>query len=263
MSLLTRTLAAAWLAGLTLTCAAPAPDRVPEQAPDPPPAETPLPSHYTQGAAGFDGIGKRYMGREISHVMGHLGADWLERPERVQEERTDLVVGAFGLQPDSVVADIGAGSGYFTFQVAAEVPQGKVYAVDIQPEMLAILEARKAAGGFDQVLPTRGELADPNLPEGQVDLAFMVDAYHEFSHPREMMEGIVRGLKPGGRVVLLEYRMEDPKVPIKRLHKMTEAQARKEMEAVGLRFVDNKDFLPWQHFLIFEKPRLAETAEGS
>ena len=201
-----------------------------------------------------DGTGKVYMGREISQVMGHLGAGWLERPEREVEEQPAQLIEALGLPDDAVVADIGAGTGYFSFRLAEVVPKGRVLAVDIQPEMLDLLNEGEAQRGLTNVEPVLGEIDDPKLPEGEVDLALMVDAYHEFSHPREMMLGIVNGLKRGGRVALVEYRGEDPTVPIKPLHKMTEAQAIREMEAVGLRHVETLDVLPTQHLMLFEKP---------
>ncbi|MEP0548940.1 MAG: class I SAM-dependent methyltransferase [Rhodothermales bacterium] len=211
-------------------------------------------SVYTYQTPSRDGTGKLYLGREISHVMGHRGAAWLERAERAELERPGAVVDSLDLAPDDVVADIGAGTGYFTFRIAGRVPEGGVYAVDIQPEMLAIIDERAAREGADNVEAVQGTISDPNLPEASVDLTLIVDAYHEFSHPREMMEGIVRSLRPGGRVVLVEYRGEDPSIPIKELHKMTEAQVRLELEAVGLRHVETKDFLPRQHFLVFVKP---------
>jgi ubiquinone/menaquinone biosynthesis C-methylase UbiE len=200
-----------------------------------------------------DGIGKFYMGREIAHVMGHQGAGWLERAERIAEERPDDVVKNFKLKPTDVVADIGAGTGYFTFRISPLVNEGKVYAVDIQPEMLALMEQRKKAMKADNVITVQGTEQDTKLPAASVDLAFMVDAYHEFSYPREMMQSIVKSLKPGGRVVLIEYRGEDPTIQIKRVHKMTVAQVRKELEAVGLQWKETKNFLPYQHFIVFEK----------
>ena len=202
-----------------------------------------------------NGIGKFYMGREIAHVMGHQGADWLERPEREQTELPAEVVKQMNLKPTDVVADIGAGTGYFTFRIAPLVKQGKVLAVDIQPEMLAIIEERKKQSKADNVTTIQGTETDTKLPAASVDVVLFVDAYHEFSYPREMMESIVKALKPGGRVVQLEYRGEDPDVPIKRLHKMTVVQAKKEMAAVGLTWKETKDFLPQQHFLVFEKPK--------
>ena len=208
---------------------------------------------YTYHSPSRDGTGKVYMGREISHVMGHLGAAWLERPERERIELPERVVDSLRLAPDEVVADIGAGTGYFAFRIAERVPEGGVYAVDIQPEMLDIIDARAESEGFENVVAVQGDIDDPNLPDESVDVALIVDAYHEFSHPREMMEALVRALVPGGRVVLIEYRGEDPAIPIKPLHKMTEAQVRRELEAVGLRWRSTGEFLPSQHFLVFEK----------
>src|SRR5262245_6275858 len=202
-----------------------------------------------------DGIGKFYMGREIAHVMGYQGAEWLERPERIEEERPDQVVEQMKLKPTDVVADIGAGTGYFSFRIGRVVRQGKVFAVDIQPEMLSVIEKRKEQLKVDNVAGLRGSETDTNLPENSVDVALLVDVYHEFSFPREMMLSLVKALKPGGRVVQIEYRGEDPNVPIKRLHKMTVAQCRKEMAAVGLVWKETKGFLPQQHFIVYEKPR--------
>lgn len=202
-----------------------------------------------------DGAGKFYLGREIARVMGHEGAGWLERPDREETELPDEVVEKIKLGPADVVADIGAGTGYFTFRMSPLVPQGKVYAVDIQPEMLSMIEGRKAKFKADNVVTVRGTEKETNLPANQIDVVLMVDAYHEFSYPREMMESVVRSLKAGGRVVQIEYRGEDPAIPIKRLHKMTVAQASKEMAAVGLVWKETKTFLPQQHFMVFEKPR--------
>ena len=209
---------------------------------------------YTQKEPSWDGIGKVYLGREISQVMGHRGAGWLERPEREREERTDLLISRLPLEADDVVADIGAGTGYFSFPVAERVPSGRVLAVDIQPEMLQMIEQRKRREGVGNVVPVLGSITDPNLPAAAVDLIFIVDAYHEFSHPKEMGEAMARALVPGGTLVLIEYRAEDPSVRIKPLHKMSERQARKEMAALGLRWVRTDDYLPQQHVLIFEKP---------
>ena len=201
-----------------------------------------------------DGTGKFYMGREIAQVMGHQGADWLERPERAETETPDQVIKQMRLKPTDVVADIGAGTGYFSFRLSRAVPHGKVYAVDIQPEMLAIIEQRKKSLKADNVVTVLGTETDTTLPAQQVDVVLLVDAYHEFSYPREMMESIVRSLKPGRRVVQIEYRAEDPYVPIKRLHRMSVDQARKEMAAVGLVWQETKDFLPQQHFIVYQKP---------
>lgn len=211
--------------------------------------------HYEYGDASRDGTGKFYLNREIAHVMGHQAAMWLERDGREREERTDLLIQRLPLDNNSVVADIGAGTGYFSFPVARRVSEGKVFAVDIQPEMLDILRARQAQYGIDNVETRLGSTTDVRLPEASVDLAFIVDAYHEFSHPVEMGESLVRALKPGGRLVLIEYRGEDRKVPIKPLHKMTQQQARLEMEALGLTWERLDSALPQQHMLFFRKPQ--------
>jgi SAM-dependent methyltransferase len=208
---------------------------------------------YATRAGSPDGIGKFYMGREIAHVMGHLGAGWLERDGRVAEERTDLLLDNLPLEPDDVVADLGAGTGFFTLPMAARVPRGKVLAVDIQPEMLDIIRQRTAAGGIANVEPVLATETDPRLPAGGVDLVLLVDAYHEFSYPREVMQNVAAALAPGGRVILVEYRGEDPGVPIKELHKMTQRQARRELSAAGLQWVETRDFLPQQHFMVFTK----------
>jgi precorrin-6B methylase 2 len=211
-------------------------------------------AQYQQRPPSRDGIGKIYLGREISHVMGHLGAGWLERPDREREERTDLLIERLPLEADDVVADIGAGTGYFSLPVAKRVPNGRVLAVDIQPEMLAIIEARKLELGIDNVETLLGTTTDPHLPISAVDLIFIVDAYHEFSHPQEMGSAMVRALVSGGLLILIEYRAEDPRVPIKPLHKMTQAQAKLEMAALGLTWVETGDYLPQQHVLVFQKP---------
>jgi SAM-dependent methyltransferase len=209
--------------------------------------------HYESTAPSRDGIGKVYMGREISHVMGHLGAGWLERPERLREERTDLLVSALALQEDDVVVDLGAGTGYFSFPMSAFVPAGKVLAVDIQPEMLEIINQRIADYAVTNVEPVLASECDPNLGGQRVDVVLMVDAYHEFSCPREVMEAIVAALADGGRVVLVEYRGEDPDIGIKPLHTMTLRQAEKEMAAVGLVLDTVSDVLPKQHLMTFVK----------
>ena len=200
-----------------------------------------------------DGIGKYYMNREIAQVMGHQAMMWLERPSREIEEQPQQTITELKLNPDDVVADIGAGTGYFSFPMAAQVPAGKVYAVDIQPEMLDAIAYLKQEKQVQNVETILGEEDDPHLPANSIDLALMVDAYHEFAYPREMMEGIVKALKPGGRVVLLEYRQENPLIPIKFLHKMTQKQVKKEMKAVDLQWQQTKEFLPEQHFFVFTK----------
>ena len=208
---------------------------------------------YSQKTPSRYGIGKVYMGREISQVLGHRGILWLERPERERQELPDAVIAHLELEPDDVVADVGAGSGYFSVRIAPHVPRGQVLAVDVQPEMIEVLERRRRETGFDQIKPVLGSVTDPNLPDGEVDVVLMVDAYHEFSHPREMMEAIVASLAPDGRVVLVEYRGEQRGTGVLPLHQMTEAQVRKEMAAVGLEFEANHDPLPIQHILVFRQ----------
>jgi precorrin-6B methylase 2 len=209
---------------------------------------------YTYRAPSRDGTGKIYMGREIARVMDPDNASWLERPNREVEELPGQVLSHMNLKPDAVVADIGAGTGYFTFRLSSMLPNGKVLAVDIQPEMLEIIKKRARELQVKNVFPILGTLTDPNLSEAGVDVVLMVDAYHEFSYPREMMEAIIGALKPGGRVIVIEYRGEDPQVAKLPHHKMTEAQLIKEIATVGLRWRETKDFLPQQHFMVFKKP---------
>ncbi|CAN5485461.1 class I SAM-dependent methyltransferase [soil metagenome] len=219
-----------------------------------------LPQHeqrsetYRFGTASPDGTGKFYMGREIARVMSHRSAAWLERDERERIEHPDELVEALGLQPSNIVADIGAGTGYLTFRLAARVPLGWVLAVDIQEEMLFLLMDRAAASQIENVIPVLGDIDDPQLPESSVDLVLLVDTYHELSHPREMMEALFAGARAGGRVGVVEYRAEDPAVPIRRRHKMTEAQIIREIESVGFRHTVTLDVLPVQHLVMFERP---------
>jgi ubiquinone/menaquinone biosynthesis C-methylase UbiE len=202
-----------------------------------------------------NGIARYYHGRQIAHVMGHEGADWLERDERIQEEGTDALIKELHLKPTDTVADIGAGTGFFSFRLAPLVPQGRVLAVDIQPEMITELNQRKLKNNLRNVEPVLGTTTDPHLPASQVDVVLIVDAYHEFDHPREMGQAIRQALRPGtGRLALVEYRAEDENVPIKPIHKMTVEQARKEMAAVGLEFVEVRETLPQQHLLLFRRP---------
>ena len=210
---------------------------------------------YEQRARSADGIGKRYMGREIAQVMGWQGAAWLEREEREREERTDLLLSELALKPGMVVADIGAGTGYIARRMATLVgPSGVVYAVDVQPEMVEMLKALAARAGLAQVKPLLGGADDVRLPAASVDLAIMVDVYHELEFPREVLASIVRSLKPGGRVVFVEYRAEDARVPIKPIHKMSEAQVRREASASALTWERTAGGLPWQHVVVFRKP---------
>ena len=208
---------------------------------------------YSYRRPSRDGTGKVYMGREIAQVMGHQGAAWLERPARDTQEQPQALVEALHLQPTDAIADIGAGSGYISQRLALAVPQWKVFAVDLQPEMLERLQSRMAAAQISNVEPIQGTEITTQLPAESVDVAVLVDAYHEFSAPREMMADIARILKPTGRVALVEYRGEDPRVMIKPLHKMTAQKARQELAAVGLTWQETLEVLPQQHLMIFQK----------
>ncbi|HEV7348117.1 class I SAM-dependent methyltransferase [Telluribacter sp.] len=208
---------------------------------------------YGSQPASSDGIGKTYLGREIAHVMGFGGAAWLERDERQEEENTELAIQKLPITPTSVVADIGAGTGYYTFRIARRVPQGKVYAVDVQDESVRFLEKRAKELGLANVEVVKGEATTPNLPENSVDLAMMVDVYHELEFPYEMLQALRKSLKPDGKLLLIEYRAEDPSIPIKKLHKLSVKQADKELAANGFKLVQRGDFLPIQHFLVYQK----------
>jgi len=191
-------------------------------------------------------------GREYALPMSAAGAAWLDRDERDREEATELSLRLLEVQRGSVVADIGAGSGYYATRLARLVgPDGRVYANDIQPAMLDILRARIERERLSNIELVLGTPTDPRLPRASVDLAILVDVYHEFSAPQVMLRRIRESLKPGGRLVLLEYRGEDPRVPILPAHKMTVAQARTEVEAEGFALTTVKEDLPWQHVLIF------------
>lgn len=201
-----------------------------------------------------DGTGKVYQGREIAQVMGHEAAGWLEREERNQEEHSEQLVDELGLKPGQTAADIGAGTGYFTRRMAKKVePAGTILAEDIQPEMLALLTNRLAVLDITNVRPILGTVTDPKLPASSVDLVLLVDVYHELEFPFEMMQAVCRSLKPDGRVVLVEFRGEDPAVPIKPLHKMTESQVKKEMAGLPLEWVETRHALPWQNIFIFRR----------
>lgn len=201
-----------------------------------------------------NGIGKFYMGREIAQVMGHQAADWLDRPEREAEEAPSMLLRALKIKPGMALVDLGAGSGYLTFPMARLTgPTGKVYAVDIQPEMLEIIRKKMKEQGVANIVPVLGTVTDPKLPPSSADLILLVDVYHEFDHPWEMTRAMVRALKPGGRLVLVEYRKEDPDVPIKELHKMSEKQVKREMSVHPIRWVETIGILPRQHIIVFQK----------
>lgn len=210
-------------------------------------------SSYRSAPSSPDGIGKIFMGREIAQVMGHPGIGWLERTDREKEEAPTKAISLLNLAPNAVIADIGAGSGYYSFMISPLVPLGKIIAVDIQQEMLDYLSKEAAARKITNVEPHLGTIESIQLADNTLDAVLFVDAYHEFSHPAEMLKSIHSALKPGGKIYLLEYRAEDPNVPIKNLHKMSAAQAIKEFDAIGFTFVENKPDLPWQHFLVFKK----------
>jgi precorrin-6B methylase 2 len=217
-------------------------------------APRPAPGYETRADHDPNGIGKFYMGREIARVMGHEAAGWLERPEREKEEQPARLLAALALKPGDVVADVGAGSGYHTFRMARRVgPRGKVLAVDIQKEMLDIIRKRMADEKVANVEPVLGTETDPRLPAGAVDVIVLIDVYHEFSQPYEMTQAMVRALKPGGRLVFVEFRLEDPDVPIKLVHKMSTRQVLKEMGPHPLRHLRTLDVLPWQHIIVFQK----------
>lgn len=195
-------------------------------------------------------------GRRYAGVMGVQGAAWLDRPERELEEEPDRALDAIGLEAGAVVADVGAGSGYFTIRMSRRVgPRGIVYAVDIQPGMLELLRRRMDAEGMTNVVPILGALDDPRLPVAALDLILMVDVYHEFSEPQRMLRRMRDALKPGGRLVLLEYRKEDPLVPIRFEHKMSVAEARMEVESEGFDLTRVESALPRQHILVFIKAK--------
>ncbi len=185
--------------------------------------------------------------------MSHSAADWLDRPERVHEEQPERALGVIGVRPGQVVADVGAGSGYYTVRLARRVaPGGVVYATDIQPEMLALLGKRLAREKVPGVVPVLATAADPKLPDGALDLILMVDVYHELAQPQETLRQLKRALKPAGRLVLIEFRKEDATVPIRIDHKMSVAEAKLELEAEGFHLAKVSDVLPWQHILIFD-----------
>ncbi len=202
------------------------------------------------------------MDREIAPVMSYHGAGWLDRPEREKEEQASKLYPPLKIKAGAVVCDMGAGSGYHTMKLSEIVgKKGKVYAVDIQPQMLEILGKHLRDNKVTNVKPVKGTETDPKLPAGELDLILMVDVYHEFTYPYEMAENMIKALKPGGRLVFVEYRLEDENVPILRLHKMSDLQVRREMAQFPLRHVETQKHLPWQHVIIFEKKASAKTGK--
>ena len=217
-------------------------------------AQQTIPPGYVTIPVSPDGIGKRYMDREISAVMGWQGAAWLERNKREREERTDLLLEALALQPGMVIADIGAGTGYLSRRMAPLVmPGGKIIALDLQPEMVNILQAGVNRSGLKQIVVKLGAIDDIKLPKNSIDMAIMVDVYHELAFPYEVMSSIMLALKPRGRLVFVEYKAEDIRVPIKPLHKMSEAQIKREAGVFPLDWERTVSTLPWQHVVVFRK----------
>ncbi len=208
---------------------------------------------YTYKRGDQNGTGKWYMGREIAFVMGFQGINWLDRPEREDEENTSNLLKNMDIKPDNAIADIGAGSGYHVFKMAPLANKGLVYAVDIQDEMLAAINYRIETGKVNNVATIKGSEKSVNLPENSVDKVLMVDVYHEFSYPIEMLASIKNALRANGKIYLIEYRGEDANVPIKKVHKMTQKQAVKELEAAGFMLEKNSGNLPWQHCMVFVK----------
>ena len=200
-----------------------------------------------------NGINKWYMGRQIAQVMSHYGIDWLERDEREMEENTSLLLKNLAVKPGMVIADIGAGSGYHSALLSKMVGIGKVFAVDVEPEMIAYLNERIKQEKLSRIIPVLSAEQEVSLPENTVDMMLLVDVYHEFAYPYEMALSMRAALKPGGKLVLVEFRSEDPNVPIKSIHKMSKAQAIKELKAAGFAFDKNIDNLPWQHCMVFIK----------
>ncbi len=221
-----------------------------DEAPKPP-----KPLYETREQHDPNGIGKFFMGREIALVMGHQAADWLERPEREEEERTDVAVAALALKPGDAVADIGCGTGFYASRMGRIVGEkGVVFGVDIQQEMLDLLMRRMKMLRVTNVKPVLGAETNPKLALESCDLILMVDVYHEFDFPYEMTRAMIPALKKGGRLVFIEFRREDPKVPIKDVHKMTEAQVKQEMALhPELEWVATKKELPQQHLIIFRR----------
>ena len=210
-------------------------------------------SIYTYKTGDFNGIGKWYMGREIAYVMGFQGIDWLERSEREKEEDVSTLIKNMKVKSVDHIADIGAGSGYHAFKLASLAKNGLIYAIDIQSEMLNEIELKKKSNKILNIKTILGSEKGIDLPKHSLDKVLLVDVYHEFSYPFEMIKSIKDALKPKGLLFLIEYRGEDSSVPIKKIHKMTEKQSVIEMKAAGFKLKENINNLPWQHCMIFEK----------
>lgn len=210
-------------------------------------------SIYTYKIPSANGTGKVYMGREIAGIMSFDGVSWLERNSRSREENTELAISKLPVVRNSVVADVGAGSGFYTFRISPKVPEGKVYAVEIQDDAIAYLKNKVAELKANNVMVIKGSEKSPNLPENAVDLIIMVDVYHELLYPYEFLQAVKKALKPEGKLLLLEYKQEDPAVAIKPEHKMSVKQVEKELTAGGFRLIRNGQFMPIQHFLVFQK----------
>ena len=208
---------------------------------------------YSFKKGDFNGIGKWFLGREIAYVMGYEGINWLERSSREKEENTSKLIKNMKIKPTDDIADIGAGSGYHTFKMAPLANKGKLFAVDIQPEMLLAIEGNKKYIELKNIELVLGNEQTTNLPENTFDKILMVDVYHEFNYPKEMLQSIKKALKKEGQLFLIEYRLEDETIPIKKIHKMSEKQAVKELASVGLVLKKNINNLPIQHCMIFIK----------
>jgi ubiquinone/menaquinone biosynthesis C-methylase UbiE len=205
----------------------------------------------------------QYKGREIAQTMHYEGAPWLVRESRQREEDCETLLKVLKVKPGMVVCDMGCGNGFYTLPIAKLVaPKGRVLAVDIQVEMLRLLEKRSKEEGVKNIQPIHGSLVDPKLPDGKVDMILLVDVYHEFSHPEHMLKAMRKSLKPDGRLVLVEFRLEDPEVPIKLLHKMSKEQILKEIPPMGFKLVEQFDDLPWQHVMFFEPSEVKDSTGG-
>jgi ubiquinone/menaquinone biosynthesis C-methylase UbiE len=210
-------------------------------------------SVYQHKTASDGGTGKVYFGREIAQIMDFKGSAWLERANRQEEENSSLTIEKLPVAKNSVIADIGAGTGYYTFKICDKVPEGRVYAIEIQDDAVNYLKNKVGQLDIQNVTVIKGKEQSPELPENSIDLAMMVDVYHELLYPHEMLQSIRKSLKPQGKLLLIEYRAEDPKVEIRELHKMSIKQVNKELTANGFHLVQDGEFLPIQHFLLYEK----------